>query len=44
MSEIELTKREKSLIRHGLICGVVLGFLLGFCLCLSIFTTGAILK
>ena len=43
MSEIELTKRERTLIRHGLICGVVLGFLLGFFLCLSIFNLGAII-
>ena len=31
----ELNKKEKSLIRHGLIVGVILGSLLGFFFCLS---------
>lgn len=44
MSEIELTKKEKSLIRHGLIVGAILGFLLGISVYLSIIKIGALLK
>lgn len=40
MSEIELTDKEKSLIRHGLIVGVILGFLLGFFFCLPFTSLG----
>ena len=29
MSEIELTEKEKGLIRHGLIWGVIIGFFIG---------------
>lgn len=44
MSEPELTKKEKSLIRHGLIVGTILGFFLGVFLCIAILNTGALLK
>lgn len=37
MSEIELTDKEKSLVRHGLIVGVILGFFMGFFLCINLY-------
>ena len=42
MSEIELTKKEESIIRHGLICGTILGFLIGFTLCFALINSGVI--
>jgi len=39
-NDIELSNHEKSLVRHGIICGLVIGLFIGFHLFLTLHYIG----